>query len=111
MEEGFWIQVLQMQLSDNEIIYEYMTECSIQLYLFGSARISKTPNDLDILLIYPDNSRITKALELKKVLVSYLQKLNGIEIHMVLMTVQENEEINFIKKEGAVKIHICRNNK
>lgn len=111
MEEGFWIQVLQMQLSDIAIIYEYMTECSIQFYLFGSARISKTPNDLDILLIYPDNSRITKALELKKALVSYLQKLNGIEIHMVLMTVQENEEINFIKKEGAVKIHICRNNK
>lgn len=111
MEEGFWIQVLQKQLSDNEIIYEYMTECSIQLYLFGSARISKTPNDLDILLIYPDNSRITKALELKKVLVSYLQELNGIEIHMVLMTVQENEEINFIKKEGAVKFYISRNNK
>lgn len=111
MEEGFWIQVLQKQLSDNEIIYEYMTECSIQLYLFGSARISKTPNDLDILLIYPDNSRITKAIELKKVLVSYLQKLNGIEIHMVLMTVQENEEINFLKKEGAVKFHISRNNK
>ena len=88
-----------------------MTECSIQLYLFGSARISKTPNDLDILLIYPDNSRITKALELKKVLVSYLQELNGIEIHMVLMTVQENEEINFIKKEGAVKFYISRNNK
>ena len=106
MEECFWIPVLQKQLSDNEIICEYMTECSIQLYLFGSARISKTPNDLDILLIYPDNSRITKVLELKKVLVSYLQKLNGIEIHMVLMTVQENEEIDFLKKEGAVKIHI-----
>ncbi len=106
MEEGFWIQVLQKQLSDNEIICEYMAKCSIQLYLFGSARISKTPNDLDILLIYPDNSRITKALELKKVLVSYLQKLNGIEIHMVLMTVQENEEIDFLKKEGAVKFHI-----
>lgn len=106
MEEGFWIQVLKKQLSDNEIICEYMTECSIQLYLFGSARISRTPNDLDILLIYPDNSRITKALELKKVLVSYLQELNGIEIHMVLMTVQENEEIDFLKKEGAVKFHI-----
>ena len=106
MEEGFWIQVLKKQLSDNEIICEYMTECSIQLYLFGSARISRTPNDLDILLIYPDNSRITKALELKKVLVSYLQELNGIEIHMVLMTVEENEEIDFLKKEGAVKFHI-----
>ncbi len=106
MEECFWIQVLQKQLSDNEIICEHMTECSIQLYLFGSARFSKTPNDLDILLIYSDNSRITKVLELKKVLVSYLQKLNGIEIHMVLMTVQENEEIDFLKKEGAVKIHI-----
>ena len=111
MEECFWIQVLQKQLSDNEIICEYMTECSIQLYLFGSARISKTPNDLDILLIYPDNSRITKVLELKKELVSYLKKLNGIEIHMVLMSIQENEEINFLKKEGAIKLHIRRNDK
>lgn len=111
MEEGFWIQVLQKQLSDNEIIYEYLTEYSIQLYLFGSARISKTPNDLDILLIYPNNSKVTKALELKKVLVSYLQELNGIEIHMVLMTIQENEEINFLKKEGAIKLYIRRNDK
>ena len=111
MEEVFWIRVLQNQLSDNEIIYEYLTECSIQLYLFGSARISKTPNDLDILLIYSDNSRVTKALEFKKVLVSYLQELNGIEIHMVLMTIQENEEINFLKKEGAIKLHIRRNDK
>lgn len=111
MEEGFWIQVLQKQLSNNEIICDYLSECSIQLYLFGSARISKTPNDLDILLIYPDNSRVAKALELKKVLVSYLQGLNGIKIHMVLMTVQENEEIHFREKEGAVKFHIGRNNK
>ena len=111
MEEGFWIQVLQKQLNDNEILCEYLTKCGIKLYLFGSARISKTPNDLDILLIYPDNTRVTKVLELKKELISYLYGLNGIKMHMVLMTVQENEEINFLKKESAVKLYISRKSK
>ena len=53
MEECFWIQVLQKQVSDNEILCEYISEYDIQLYLFGSARVNKTPNDIDILLIYP----------------------------------------------------------
>lgn len=106
MEECFWRQVLQKQMSDNEILCEYISEYGIQLFLFGSARDKKTPNDIDILLIYPDNKRVTQAIELKKMLKSYLQDLNGIEIHMVLLTVRENEDINFIKKEGAVKFHI-----
>ena len=111
MEDGFWIQVLQKQLNDNEMICEYISEYSMQLYLFGSSRKSKNPNDLDVLLIYPDDSRVAKALEMKKELVKYLRGLNAIEVHMVLMTVQENEEINFIKKEGAVKIHISGEDK
>lgn len=111
MEECFWIQVLQKQVSDNEILCEYISEYDIQLYLFGSARVNKTPNDIDILLIYPDNKRVTQAIELKKMLACYLQDLNGIEIHMVLLTVRENEDINFLKKECAVKIHVNRNNK
>lgn len=111
MEECFWRQVLQKQMSDNEILCEYISEYSIQLFLFGSARVNKTPNDIDILLIYPDNKRVTQAIELKKMLKSYLQDLNGIEIHMVLLTVRENEDINFIKKEGAVKFNISRDNK
>ena len=88
-----------------------ISEYDIQLYLFGSARVNKTPNDIDILLIYPDNKRVTQAIELKKMLASYLQDLNGIEIHMVLLTVRENEDINFLKKECAVKIHVNRNKK
>lgn len=106
MEESFWIQALQKQLNDNEIIYKYMLEFDIELYLFESARISKTPNDLDVLMIYPDSDRVTKVLELKKILISYLHELNGMAIHMVLMTVQENEEINFLKKEAAIRIQI-----
>ena len=78
MEDGFWIQVLQKQLNNNEMICEYMSEDGMQLYLFGSGRKSKNPNDLDILLIYPDDSIVTKALELKKVLVKYLQGLNAL---------------------------------
>ena len=108
MEKSFWIHILKRQLSDNKTIYKYMTKYNIQLYLFGSARVSKKPNDLDILLIYPDISKVTETLELKKELISYLQELNCKDIHMVLMTVQENDEINFVKKEGAIRFNICR---
>ena len=66
MEKSFWIHILKRQLSDNKTIYKYTTKYNIQLYLFGSARVSKKPNDLDILLIYPDISKVTEALELKK---------------------------------------------
>ena len=111
MEQGFWTRVLQMQMNDNEIIYKCLLKYNIELYLFGSARISATPNDLDILLIYPDDSKITKAFDLKKLLKNYLQELNNIEVHMVLMTSQENEEINFVKKENAIKLQICGNKK
>ena len=106
MEECFWIQVLQTQVSSNGKICNYILACDIQLYLFGSARFNNTPNDIDILLVYPDDRRITEVLEVKKLLISFLQELNEVEIHMVLLTVRENEEINFIKKEGAVRIHI-----
>ncbi len=108
MEKDFWKQVLQMQLNDNEIVYEYILKYDIQLYLFGSARISIMPNDLDILLVYPDDSKVAKALVLKKMLIGYLQEVNDIEVHMILMTVQENEEVNFVEKEDALKLQICR---
>lgn len=66
------------------------------------------PNDLDILLVYPDDSKVAKALVLKKMLIGYLQEVNDIEVHMILMTVQENEEVNFVEKEDALKLQICR---
>lgn len=106
MEECFWKQVLQTQVSSNGKIRNRILECGVQLYLFGSARFSNVPNDIDILLVYSDDRRITEVLEIKKLLISFLQELNGLEIHMVLLTIRENEEINFIKKEGAIRISI-----
>ena len=48
MEKDFWKQVLQMQLNDNEIVYEYILKYDIQLYLFGSARISIMPIEKNV---------------------------------------------------------------
>lgn len=76
----------------------------IQIYLFGSACIKNNPNDLDVLLIYPSYKEVKEALKLKEMLIFYMERLVEIQMHVILLTIQENKEINFVQKEHAVKI-------
>ncbi len=104
MEESFWISVLRKYLNNNQTICKYTLMFDIQIYLFGSACIKNNPNDLDVLLIYPSYKEVKEALKLKEMLIFYMERLVEIQMHVILLTIQENKEINFVQKEHAVKI-------
>jgi hypothetical protein len=71
---------------------------SLQVWIFGSALRSERPADLDILLVYEDDSAVVA-----------LRKMKGWEdacppFHIIAMTRREVDEYDFIRGTGAVRL-------
>lgn len=69
---------------------------SVEIYIFGSALWKEEPNDLDILMVYEKNTKIS---EVKS---NLEPDVAGKKIHITALTVEEmaedNEFTNHVKK-------------
>lgn len=78
---------------------------NINIYLFGSAKSSNNYNDIDLLIVYKDNSvNIIDILRLRKKLADNLMSIYEVEIDICILSEQENEETKFIEKENGIKL-------
>ncbi|WP_176483775.1 hypothetical protein [Bacillus sp. FJAT-45066] len=79
----------------------------MRVYLFGSAKYQKSPNDLDILLTYNNNIfSLEEISKIKKELKEFFGCLDlGIKIDLLFLSYKEEEQINFVKKELAINIY------
>lgn len=78
---------------------------TIQVYLFGSAKYSMLPNDIDILLVYNESLiSINCILQLRKILSKKISLKTGKQVDICLLSTAENEYQIFIKQEKAKMI-------
>ena len=71
---------------------------TLQVWLFGSARYSDDPADLDVLLIYTDRSYVV-ALRKMRPWTEYEPP-----IHIIAMTSLEVAEYDFVATTGAIRL-------
>lgn len=107
MVNHIWITCLQKEIKKNNKLLSLIENDQIRVFLFGSAKYHKSPEDLDLLIIY--NNKIFSLEEISKIkkeLKQYFYGLNlGIAIDLLLLSFKEEKEVNFIRKELALKIY------
>ena len=74
------------------------TRPTVQMWLFGSALTSRSPADLDVLLVYHDLADIVVIRRMH----SWWDTTPP--IHIIAMTVQEESDYSFIRDTGARRI-------
>jgi len=85
--------VISTVLHDNNDITK-----GIKIYAFGSAiRSDKQPNDIDILIIYVEDTQ-------PKVIRRLLDNMGNMPLHLIFMFPQEELETNFIRAQKCVEI-------
>lgn len=74
-----------------------------QLFIFGSVLTSLSPNDLDVLVVYdPATCPSHRAYETHRDLVSDLEGLYALPVHLTLLTPSEESGTSFIARTRAV---------
>lgn len=106
MASHIWITYLQREIKQSKKTLNLVWKYNLTFYLFGSAKINKNPSDIDILLTY-DNEMISldDFLNLKYSVSKFLISLiTTLEIDLLILSKEEEKEINFIRKEEALFI-------
>lgn len=82
-----------------------LREINVKVYLFGSARKSSSPRDIDLLLIY-DKELITvdRILWIKNYIRNYIDSKFNKPVDIIVLSQKEEKESNFIKEENCVYI-------
>lgn len=80
--------------------------CSkIEIFLFGSANQSKAYNDIDLLIVYNQNTvNIQTILRLRQRVAKKLEIAYNVQIDICLLSKKENEEIKFNVIEKGTKL-------
>lgn len=68
------------------------------IYLFGSVLVKKSPNDIDILLLYnSQDNHVRDIIERKNCSINKLTQFISLDIDCVVMSYLEYEKYNFIE--------------
>lgn len=75
------------------------------IYLFGSILTSDYPNDIDLLIIYNKKIiQIEQAVEYRKKISLTLSKICDIHSEILLLSNEENNELEFVKNIRTEKL-------
>ncbi|KEZ48901.1 hypothetical protein [Metabacillus indicus] len=107
MVEHFWITCLQKEIKKNNKLLFLIENEQMRIFLFGSAKNNKSPNDLDLLLTYNNEViSLEEISKIKKELKTYFYSLDlGITIDLLFLSYIEERQISFVRKECALKIY------
>lgn len=108
MENPILITCLQQKMNENKELITFIKEYDIKFYLFGSILNKEKPRDIDLLMVYNyDLVSLKSVLKLKNEIVNYLNESFFIGVDLLLLSIEEELEVNFIKGEKAVNIEFC----
>ncbi|WHX40606.1 hypothetical protein QNH36_23715 [Mesobacillus sp. AQ2] len=97
------ITCLQQRMNENKQLIACIKEYEINFYLFGSILHKENPRDIDLLMVYNQHLiSIKSVLNLKNEIVNYLNGISPIQVDLLLLSLEEELEVNFIKSEKAV---------
>jgi hypothetical protein len=93
-----WITRLRAEIEDAGVELPN----GLRLLLFGSARTSPDPSDLDLLLVY-DSAHVTplEAISAKNTLIASMSSRLNRPMHFCLLSEAEAKQTRFISQEGA----------
>ncbi|PGS96099.1 hypothetical protein COC98_19075 [Bacillus anthracis] len=92
-------------MNENKALITCIKEYDIKFYLFGSILKKDKPRDIDLLMVYnQDLVKLKSVLKLKNEIVNYLNEGSFIEVDLLLLSIEEELEVSFIKDEKAVNI-------
>lgn len=75
------------------------------VYLFGSILITnKTPNDIDILLIYSNYSK--KIINDSNLICSTLEDISGLPVDLTILSIEEEKDTKFLKKLNSLYLKL-----
>ncbi len=100
MEKSFWIQELQRKLNNDQDLSKQHTRFDMHLYLFGSATRNNFPHDLDIVILY-HQSHMKEAQAIRNITIQILRSLFAVSIDCILLSFDEEKQVNFLMKENA----------
>lgn len=76
----------------------------ISRYIFGSALYSDTPSDIDVAIIYDKHYvTIEEAMAYRQELVNEMTRLNSMIIDAILLSIEEEEEMAFLKNAKVIR--------
>lgn len=110
MEKTLLITHLLKEI-ENNTSYELVKEkYNLSIYLFGSSVYKDKPKDIDILLLYPRKSKyILEIIEFKNNMKKILKKQLLISIDILLLSNEEENDLDFINNEMAINIDLLIN--
>ncbi len=76
-------------------------------YLFGSFVRDELPNDFDILVVYPKAAPVNDILALRSRLRAFAEEELGMAAHVVLLTQEEESEVEFVTRENCLPIDLA----
>ena len=101
--------MIEMELLASFIRHHHLAEgasvAPFEVYCFGSALKTRTPRDIDILIVYDSiRVRVAAVLELRQLLAESFRRTFNVELDICLMSSVEARENSFIRDEGAVRL-------
>ncbi|WP_160693132.1 hypothetical protein [Clostridium sp. C2-6-12] len=107
MEKNLLIIKLLNIITNKNIYENNKRKYSLNIFLFGSVFNTSNPNDIDILILYPRNTNyINEIFNLKNNMKLILEKELLIDIDILILSYEEEEEIDFIRCEGAINFDL-----
>lgn len=92
-------------MNENSDLITSIKEYDIKFYLFGSVLSKENPNDIDLLMVYnPNLISLKSVVKLKNKIINYLDESPLIKVDLLLLSMEEESEIDFIKSEKALNI-------
>src|SRR5882672_3458305 len=76
----------------------------VVVYLFGSATRSRSPQDVDVIIRYPDRLDNSEAIALKNRLAQAIEAIADLPIDMTLLSDAEAVSTQFPVAESAIEI-------
>lgn len=77
-----------------------------KFYLFGSAKTSNNPNDIDLLIIYNKNCPIEYAIDFRYKISQVIYQLYMLKSDIILFSEYEAQNNSFISDENCVYLDI-----
>lgn len=81
------------------------TPVGVEIFLFGSILKTEDINDIDLAIIYDKTTLgVKEAVELRNSIRKYIDVFTDIHSEIILLSRQENEEMEFIQNTRTEKI-------
>lgn len=75
---------------------------NLRFYLFGSAKDKKSPNDIDLLIVYGNKYSMCEMIDIRKEVKLVIKSMHSLDSDIILFSESEAKGNSFIKNERCI---------